>query len=43
MNVLFYEESNHNLTDLSFSIDPEAIIFLVGWHAIVRTTSKIMK
>ena len=33
-------QSNHNLTDLSLSIDPDAIIFLVGWHAIVRTTSR---
>ena len=29
----------HSLMVLSFSSDPEAIIFSVGWHAVQRTVS----
>lgn len=36
-----WDLSNHSFTDLSLSIDPEAIMFIVGWHAIQRTTSTI--
>ena len=31
--------SNQSLTDLSLSIDPDAMIFIVGWHAMHNTTS----
>lgn len=32
--------SNQSFTDLSLSIDPEAMIFMVGWHAMQSTTSE---
>lgn len=34
-----WDLSNHSFTDLSLSIDPDAIMFIVGWHAIQSTTS----
>lgn len=35
--------SNQSFTDLSLSIDPEAMIFMVGWHAMQSTTSENKK